>query len=252
MPTSAVSSCPDTSRLSLRENVLAGPRVGMAIADEVDGNPLSVLATQDKVTAALAAAGFTDKCRGLLTGGVTTVLVVGLCLYCGQGYPDVIARLWPLLASFNPALVLSSPVTPVALSQARGRLPARVLQRLFEAGAGVGDLTQVTGSLLFGLVVTAVDGTVFDLAAADPIRERFATPSGGRFPQARVVTLVVCGTRRVLAAVLDSCAVSEQALWDRLVVQLQPGTLNLADRNFFSMHRWRTAAPRPARIWPGG
>jgi len=232
----------------MRQNVLAGPRIGMTIADEVDGNPLSVLATPAKVTAALAAAGFTDKCRGLLPGGVTTVLVVGLCLYCGQGYPDVIARLWPLLGTFNPALVLSAPVTPVALSQARGRLPARVLQRLFEAGAGVGDLTQVTGSLLFGLVVTAVDGTVFDLAAADPIRERFATPSGGRFPQARVVTLVVCGTRRVLAAVLDSCAVSEQALWDRLVVQLQPGTLNLADRNFFSMHRWRTAAATGAHL----
>src|SRR5664280_1280487 len=149
-PTPTVSSCPDATTLSLRENVLAGPRVGMVVSGGADGNPLSVVATPAKVAAALAAAGFTDKCRGLLTGGVTTVLVVGLCLYCGQGYPDVIARLWPLLGAFNPALVLSSPVTPVALSQARGRLPARVLQRLFEAGAGVGDLAQVTGALLFG------------------------------------------------------------------------------------------------------
>ena len=174
-PMSAVSSCAETSTLSMRDNVLAGPRAGMAVSDEVDGNPLSVLVTPAKVAAALAAAGFTDKCRNLLPGGVTTVLVVGLCLYCGQGYPDVIARLWPLLGSFNPALVLSTPVTPVALSQARGRLPARVLQKLFEAGAGVGGLTQVTGCLPFGLVVTAVDGTVFDLAASDGIRERFAT-----------------------------------------------------------------------------
>ena len=247
MPASAVS-CPDTSPLSMRETVLAGPRVGMAVSDGVDGNPLSVLATPEKVAAALAAAGFTDKCRGLLSGGVTTVLVVGLCLYCGQGYPDVIARLWPFLGSFNPALVLSAAVTPVALSQARGRLPARVLQKLFEAGAGAGDVTQAGGSLLFGLVVTAVDGTVFDLAASDDIKERFATPAGGRFPQARVVTLVACGTRRVLAAVLDSCAVSEQALWDRLVARLTPGTLNLADRNFFSMHRWRTAAATGAHL----
>jgi hypothetical protein len=244
MPASA-GSCPDASTLSMRENVLAGPRVGMVVSDD---NPLAVVATPAKVAAALAAAGFTDKCRGLLTGGVTTALVVGLCLYCGQGYPDVIARLWPLLGSFNPALVLSAAVTPVALSQARGRLPAVVLQKLFEAGAGAGDLTQVTGSLLFGLVVTAVDGTVFDLAASDDIKKRFATPSGGRFPQARVVTLVTCGTRRVLAAVADSCAVSEQALWDRLVTRLTPGTLNLADRNFFSMHRWRTAAATGAHL----
>ena len=61
-------------------------------------------------------------------------------------------------------------------------------------------------------------------------------------PQARVVTLVACRTRRVLGAVTGSCARSEQALWDQLVTQLVPGTLNLSVRNFFSMYRWRTAA----------
>lgn len=238
---------PETGLSDLREVVLAGPRAGVLPAAVV-GNPLAVVAAPARVAAALAAAGFSDKCRGILTGGVTTVLVVGLCLYGGQGYPSVIARLWPLLASFNPALVLSAPVTAVALSQARARLPVGVLRALFEVGAGAGDLARAVGSSMFGLVVTAVDGTVFDLAAADPIRERFATPSGGRYPQARVVTLVACGTRRVLAAEVDSSAVSEQRLWDRLVVQLRPGTLNLADRNFFSMDRWRTAAATGAHL----
>ena len=112
------------------------------------------------------------------------------------------------------------------------------------AGAAAG----AAGSVVFGLVVTAVDGTVLDLAATDAMRARFATPSGGRFPQARVVTLVACGTRRVLAAEADSCAVSEQKLWDRLVAQLRPGTLNLADRNFFSMDRWRIAAGTGAQL----
>jgi hypothetical protein len=37
---------------------------------------------------------------------VTVVLVLGLCLFCGQGYGLVIARLWPLLAAFNPVVVL--------------------------------------------------------------------------------------------------------------------------------------------------
>jgi hypothetical protein len=96
--------------------------------------------------------------------------------------------------------------------------------------------------------VTAVDGTVFDVARTKAMRGRFATPSGGRFPQVRVVTLVACGTRRVVAAVLDSRKVSEQALWDRLVPALRVGTLNLADRNFFSMHRWRTASATGAHL----
>lgn len=242
MPAS-VSSCPSSS---LREAVLAGP--GADQAGAAGWNPLTVVATPARVRDALVAAGHTDKCRALLNGAVTTVLVIGLCLYCDQGAPTVIARLWPMLTWFNPAIVLSSPVTAAALSQARARLSPLVLQKVFEAGATAGAAARSAGCLMFGLVVTAVDGTVFDLAGTDPIRQRFATPSGGRFPQARVVTLVVCGTRRVLAAVADSCAVSEQRLWDRLVTHLQPGTLALADRNFFSMDRWRTAAATGAHL----
>ena len=238
---------PGSSR-SLREVVLAGPGGDMAVSEVVGWNPLAVVATPVGVRAALAAAGYADKCRGILTGAVTTVLVLGLCLYCGQGYSTVIGRLWPLLTSFNPAMVMSAPVTAVALSQARSRLPAGVLRAVFAAGAAAGAAAAAAGSVMFDLVVTAVDGTVLDLAASDAIRARFATPSGGRFPQARVVTLVACGTRRVLAAELDSCAVSEQRLWDRLVAQLRPGTLNLADRNFFSMDRWRVAAATGAHL----
>src|SRR5215475_11951395 len=86
---------------------------------------------RERVRAALATAGYADKCRGVLTGAVTTVLVLGLCLYCGQGYAGVVGRLWPLLGWFNPAVVMSGPVSAVALSQARARLPAGVLRAVF-------------------------------------------------------------------------------------------------------------------------
>jgi hypothetical protein len=94
------------------------------------------------------------------------------------------------------------------------------------------------GSYAFGLLLTAFDGTVLDLAATADIAAQFATPSGGRFPQARLVTLVSCGTRWIIAARLGSSALSEQHLVDQLLDTLLPGTLNLADRNFFSMARW--------------
>jgi hypothetical protein len=241
----SVSSCRRVPG-SLRDAVLTGPGVPVAACVEPAWNPLAVVASPQAVRAALTAAGYVDKCRGILTGAVTTVLVVGLCLYCGEGAPSVIGRLWPLLRAFNPVIALFGAVTASALSQARARLPSAVLQALFEATASAATTT--TGSWMFGLVLTAVDGTVFDLAATDPIRQRYATPSAGRYPQARLVTLVACGTRQVLAAQVDSCAISEQRLWDRLVTCLQPGTLNLADRNFFSMHRWRTAAATGAHL----
>ena len=159
MPESAAPR-PEGVSGSLREAVLAGPGAAVAVPARRGWNPLAVVATPARVEAALAAAGHADKCRAILTGAVTTVLVLGLCLYCGEGYPGVIGRLWPLLGSFNPAVVMSAPVTAVALSQARARLPAGVLRALFEAGAAATVTT--AGSLVFGLVVTAVDGTVFD------------------------------------------------------------------------------------------
>ncbi|GAB3844104.1 hypothetical protein ACFPIJ_52365 [Dactylosporangium cerinum] len=87
-------------------------------------------------------------------------------------------------------------------------------------------------------MLTAFDGTVFDLAATADITAQFATPSAGRFPQARLVTLVARGTRWVIAARLGCSGPSEQHLADQLLDALLPGTLNLADRNFFSMAQW--------------
>lgn len=240
-------SRPDGPSGSLRDAVLAGP--GARVQAAGTGDPIRAVVTPEQIAAALTAAGHLDKQRATLSGAVTTVLVLGLCLYCGQGSAGVIIRLWPLLSVFNPVVVMCAPVCAVALSQARARLPVAVLRELFtRTAADAGVRVAAAGSLVFGLLVTATDGTVFDLAATEAIQARYATPAGGRFPQARAVTVVECGTRRVLAAQVDSCQVSEQVLWDRLVACLKPGTINLADRNFFSMHRWRVAAATGAHL----
>jgi Insertion element 4 transposase N-terminal len=162
---------------------------------------------------------------------------VGLGLYGGQGYDTVLARVVPQIPG---ALAPGAPVpTGSALSQARARLAAsgEPMRELFEQTARTTE-PATAGCSAFGLVLTAFDGTVSDLAATDAIEAEFAVPTGGRYPQARLVTLVSCGTRRVRAAALGSYATSEQTLVDSLAGALTPDTLNLSDRNFFSMHRW--------------
>ncbi|MGH3915551.1 MAG: IS4 family transposase [Pseudonocardiaceae bacterium] len=134
------------------------------------------------------------------------------------------------------------------MSQARTRLVGQPLRAMFEASAHGADSDLVAGATAFGLVLTAFDGTVLDLAATEDIHAQFAVPSGGRYPQARLVTLVSCGTRRVRAAAEGSAATSEQELVDELAGALSPGTLNLADRNFFSMARWITFAATGAHL----
>jgi len=241
MPGSSVKPVSD-----LRQAVLSGP--GAEVDAVLGSSALTAVTRADTVGAVLAEVDAGGGRRRSLTHPVVTVLILGLCLFSGEGYAGVLSRLWPLLGTFNPGLLLSGPVSAVALSQARARLPVAVMRALFEAGVRRCGVEPACGQRVFGLLVTAVDGTVFDVAATRAMRTRFAVPSGGRFPQVRVVTLVACGTRRVMGAVLDSAAISEQALWDRLVPALRVGTLNMADRNFFSMHRWRTASATGAHL----
>lgn len=248
LPSASVASGPAEEQRSLREVVLAGPGGVRDVGAQAAGGVWTVLADPAQVTAGLAAAGHVDARRRMLPGVVTVLAVLALCLFRRESYTLVLGRVftaWPQAGALN-----LTPPSAAALSQARTRLAGQPLRELFTRTAAGGDHPATAGSHLFGLVVTAFDGTVLDLAATGENMAEFAVPTGGRYPQARLVTLVACGTRRVLAAEADSAAVSEQVLLDRLVESLSPQMLNLADRNFFSMARWvRCAATGAQLVW---
>jgi len=253
VPESATSlpSCPSgaSRSSSWRDVVFAGPGVEVAPPAR-ESLPLSVLASPGRVAAALADTGHTDSRSMPCNGAVTTAVVLGQCLFSGESSAKVIDRMWGQVAALNPRTVLDGPVTGQALSDARARLAPSVFQAVFEADATRDDLPDTPGLRTFGLVVTAVDSTVLDTWNSPANAERFGIPPGGRRPQVRLLTVIVCGTRRILAAACDARAVCEQSLFDRLVEQLRPGTLNLADRGFFSMARWQTASATGAElIW---
>jgi hypothetical protein len=219
----------------LREAVLAGPASGVKVGPALDGGFLRRLAGGDAVAAAVARAGHVDRRRRDLPGGATVEAVLGLCLFSGEGYDAVLAR------------VFADPPSGSALSQARARLEGEPLRELFEitaAGpapgeaAGQGGGAPAPGSTAFGLTLSAFDGTVLDVAATDANAAEFAVPAGGKHPQARVVTLIDCGSRRARAAEAGSYDTSEQELVGPLAGALRLGELNLSDRNFFSMARW--------------
>ena len=236
----------DQQRQRLRQAVLAGPGASVDVGGGEGGGVLGLLAGTDVIAAALTRCGHVDRRRRVLTGAVTVMVVLGLCLFRREGYDAVLARIMTVL----PGAVAPTdpPPTGAALSQARTRVAADLFREVFESTAGVEQYPDLPGAMVFGLLATAFDGTVIDLPATAAIEAEFATPCGGRFPQARLVTLVACGTRRVLAAALDSSAVSEQALVEGLAGALRPDTLNLADRNFFSMARWVAFAATGAHL----
>ncbi|MDP9792418.1 hypothetical protein J2S43_001132 [Catenuloplanes nepalensis] len=243
MVSAGVVRQPADQREALRSAVIAGP-AGFGVLDErVTGRLWPVLAEPELIERAQAEAGHVDGRRRVLTGAVTAMIVLGLCLFRRESVDVVTAR---VTAPIPRVRVEGTPSGP-AVSKARARVPAAVWQRLFAAAAA--DMPPAgTESYAFGLLATAIDGTVFDLADTAAMRERFTTPAGGRFPQARMVALVTCGNRWIQAARIGSSGVSEQVLADSLISELRPGTINLADRGFFSMDRWVRASTTGAHL----
>jgi Insertion element 4 transposase N-terminal len=141
------------------------------------------------VRAALETASHVDQRRRALTGEVTAVTVLNLCLYSGEGYDSVLKHTFGALPG---ALAPGGRVpTGPALSQARVRLGDEPVRVLFEHTARTGPGTaswkfpQVKDSKVFGLEVSATDGTTLDLPWEGTVGTEFATPSGGKHPQAQ-------------------------------------------------------------------
>jgi hypothetical protein len=227
---------------SLREAVLAGPAAVNSLDEDTRAGAFRLIADPGQISAALVTAGHVDKRRRVLTGEATVATVLGLCLYSGEGYDSVLHRVVPTL----PGVLKPGDEVPTgsALTQARARLHDEAMQALFTAGQAQPDTAappeqaDLPGATAFGLELTVYDGTVFDLALTTKMLAEFAVPTGGRYPQARVVTLATCGNRKVRAAAIGSYKTSEQQLCDQTEGALGPGQLNLSDRNFFSMRRW--------------
>lgn len=243
MVSAGVVQQPADQREELRAAVIAGP-AGFGVLDErVTGRLWPVLAGPELIGRAQAGAGHVDGRRRVLTGAVTAMIVLGLCLFRRESVGVVTARVTERI----PRVRVEGVPSGSAVSKARARVPATVWEQLFLAAAADAPPAGAE-SYAFGLLVTAIDGTVFDLADTAEMRVGFTTPTKGRFPQARMVALVACGNRWLLAARIASSGVSEQALADELITQLRPGTINLADRGFFSMDRWIRAAATGAHL----
>jgi hypothetical protein len=98
----------------------------------------------------------------------------------------------------------------------------------------------------------AIDGVVLDVADTPENVERFERKEhrGGSsaYPQLRMVALAECGTHAIVAAAFDSWRVYERALAGRLLNQVEPDMLVLADRGFFGYEFWNEAAETGAAL----
>jgi hypothetical protein len=197
---------------------------------------LEELLAEDVIARALREAPAGHKYDRVLTAKMTVICVLVACLFPGAGYDSVLATAFglPGLKRLPGAEIPSGS----AFSQARKLLGEQVMKRVFELDAAVTDADLGIGLLWKGLEVTAIDGTTMELARNGVLEGEFGTPADGARPLLRVTAHVRTATFRWIGAAIGGYHDGENALADQLEDSFGPGILNLADRGFFSMHRW--------------
>jgi hypothetical protein len=173
----------------------------------------------------------TEKRLRLLPARVVVYFVLALALFEHCSYRTV----WRKLTANLDPLNLTVPAVS-SLARARRRLGAAPLRRLFETLAGPLAHPSQAGSFYRGLRTVAVDGTYLHAPDTEQITWRYPKRIGDTlefgYPLLRLLVIVECGTRAVLAACFGPETTGELTYAQRLLGCLNSTMLLLADANF--------------------
>ena len=137
------------------------------------------------------------------------------------------------------------------ISQARSRVGWEPFARVFDSVAKPLAEEGAKGAFYKGLRLVALDGSLFDVAdtAENAVFGRARNQKGeGAYPQARLVSLVECGTHAIFATTIGGYCDSEQALAPRLFSRLDCHMLCMADRNFLGAKLFQDASAKGAKL----
>jgi hypothetical protein len=199
------------------------------------------------VDAVLTDTGRTQARIRDLPARVVVYLLLAGCLFAELGYVQV----WQRLTAGLDGLKLATP-TAAALTQARRRLGPAPLRAVFDLLCGPAPTTATGGVRVGGLLVCAIDGTTLSVADTPANHGVYATQpghhGGSGYPLLRLVALVACGTRSLIAVVYGPTSNGETTYTDRLAASLHAGMLVLTDRNLTTAALTRRIAATDAHL----
>jgi hypothetical protein len=183
---------------------------------------------------------------------VVVYYVLGLCLFFGEAYEEVMRLLVDGLRFLGSWRNEWRVPTTGAISQARQRLGAEPLRVLFERVAAPCAKQGTQGAWLGSLRLMAIDGFVLDVPDTKDNDAAFGRSGGVKnpapFPQVRVVGLGECGTHAIVAARFGPWRVDENNFAKELIADFEPGMLVMADRGFYAYRLWEESAASGADL----
>jgi hypothetical protein len=138
------------------------------------------------------------------------------------------------------------------ISQARSRLGAEPLKKLYDAVATPIAEKRTKGAWYRQWRIVSLDGSTLDVADTAENDQAFGRPGSSRgssaFPKIRFVALLENGTHVLWGAHMDRYATDELTLAEKVIPSLRPGMLCMADRFFPGYKLWRMAAKTGADL----
>jgi len=223
------------------------------LPDRIGIGVLTRLIHRDLVDEVLAETGRAEQRRRLLPARVVVYYVMALCLFFGDAYEEVMRKLVGGLQWLRGWDTAWQVPTASALCQARQRLGEEPLRALFDRVAQPMLPTGGGGRGWYaGLRVMALDGLFLDVPDTAENVAAFGRTGNNLadspYPQARIVALLECGSRAVLAAEIGPCHTGEREMAQQLLDRVDQQTLLLADRGFYGYEFFNTARASNAEL----
>lgn len=202
----------------------------------------------EMVDAVLAETGTVQQRVRDLPSRVVVYLLLSAALFAECGYRQVWARMVTALEGLPVAMP-----TPAALAAARRRIGAAPLRALFDLLRGPAAAGPATKGVWWrGRLVTAIDGTTMccpDTPANLAVYRKGRGHHGGTgYPMVRLLALVACGTRALLATAFGSTGRGETGYATDLVPGIRSPMIVLGDRNFAAADLLAQIADRGADL----
>ena len=215
---------------------------GTRVTDYISLGVVAKTFPRAQIDAVLAATQRTSARQRDLPAHVVVYYVMALALYMQSSYREVLHCLVEGLQwVYGPAAVRVAGKS--GISQARTRLGAEPLQRLYDEAVRPIAVPATQGAWYRQWRVLSLDGSHLDVADTAANVAAFGRPQTARgasaYPQLHMVSLVENGTHVLIGAALGRCDAAETELARRVLPRLTAGMLCLADRLFFGQALWR-------------
>jgi hypothetical protein len=219
---------------------------GVGLTDRIGIGVLTRLVSRELVDEVVAAAGRREKRARLLPARVVVYFVMGLALFYGDAYEEVMRKLVQGLQWLRIWRTDWTVPTTGALTQARQRLGPEVMRELFDRVAVPCAQRSTQGAWLGRWRLMSLDG--FDVEVFDSKQNAARFGYAGKkknekgvFPKIVVVALAECGTHAIVGAELGAQADTETVLATRLLSAgvVTADMLVIADRGLYSHEHMR-------------